>query len=378
MHKFSAANMTGMTGMTGITGMTGMTSMTGMNFTAAANTFGGYSGAIANPLLYEAMNFSSQHISAPSSAGTVKPHPDYPMRPDAAYLRLNDAQTRFHLLTQACLEDLRISSSSPAPDEINATLHYKHGAPIRFSRPSKRTFEKQAQLVLERRAERADRMAEIITQVTPQFAFWASICNFHPERNRYTLELSFLLLHVTMLLVQRFKHVLACPRPASWSADVQPVIQTPPYFAWPSGHATEAFFFASFMKRLQPDLPKKRIERLYALASRIAENRVVAGLHFPVDSVAGEYLGRRLAAYFAALAGDRVEEQDDGSTDGRLLREFDCNGDGLAGLTDCAASTEDDSQAQASGITVGPTPVQIDKSPLLEWLWKKARDEISL
>jgi len=46
-----------------------------------------------------------------------------------------------------------------------------------------------------------------------------------------------------------------------------------------------------------------RSEQLDRLARRIAFNRVVAGVHFPVDSQAGYALGTQLARLLAALAG---------------------------------------------------------------------------
>ncbi len=43
--------------------------------------------------------------------------------------------------------------------------------------------------------------------------------------------------------------------------------------------------------------------QLHRIAYRVAENRVVAGVHYPIDSLAGQALGITLARVFAELAG---------------------------------------------------------------------------
>lgn len=63
--------------------------------------------------------------------------------------------------------------------------------------------------------------------------------------------------------------------------------QTPSY---PSGHTTEAFFFAHLLSELYPDLR----DSLYELANAIAMSRIDRGVHFPSDIEGGKKLAKVL------------------------------------------------------------------------------------
>jgi hypothetical protein len=155
--------------------------------------------------------------------------------------------------------------------------------------------------------------------------------------------------------VMRFKHALACPRPNEYSPNIQPMLQVPGYSAYPSGHATEG----TMMKRLLLGLSGQQAgsalhAQIDALTKRIAEHRVVSGLHFPIDSEAGFALGDALAGYFLALAR----------------------------RTDASAATAWQSArfdgAVGDNGTNQPANVQADvtkAAPLLSTLWIKAKEE---
>nr|WP_281376642.1 phosphatase PAP2 family protein [Rubricella aquisinus] len=127
----------------------------------------------------------------------------------------------------------------------------------------------------------------------------------HPARTRWTIELLSLVLRTTVTVEMNMKNVLAVRRPQELSAQVQPMIQTPPHGAFPSGHAGESFAVATVMAELTKDRqdqvygPNNHVwtEQFMRQAARIATNRVVAGVHYPIDSSAGQILGTSIGLY---------------------------------------------------------------------------------
>ena len=74
------------------------------------------------------------------------------------------------------------------------------------------------------------------------------------------------------------------------------------------GHATQAYAVAYVLKELLNLDPATNpahamvIDQLDRQAARITTNRVMAGVHFPVDSMAGRMLGVALASTSSGVA----------------------------------------------------------------------------
>ncbi|MCE4556458.1 phosphatase PAP2 family protein [Pelomonas cellulosilytica] len=76
----------------------------------------------------------------------------------------------------------------------------------------------------------------------------------------------------------------------------RPVIETPGHPAYPAGHAAQAFSVALLLGGLFTQAPKTQ-QALLQAAAVVADNRVIAGVHFPSDCEAG----RQLALHFVPL-----------------------------------------------------------------------------
>jgi hypothetical protein len=121
---------------------------------------------------------------------------------------------------------------------------------------------------------------------------------------------------------------------------------------------------------------------LLGLAARIANNRMVAGLHTPIDTSAGRMLGTVLADYLVARCTGRSSV---------LWGEFPgaaLTADGTKLLHDGESISENEPNLMGDELdnrtnvtrtdricTVSPTDAGIKQSEALNWLWGKAREE---
>lgn len=205
---------------------------------------------------------------------------------------------------RAALADFELLSSvsfvPPTAGNEVAAMNGPGGVPIAaIRRPSLDLFRAQLEMIDAEAASRDRRYPEVLTQVAPPIAFYASVVNLRADRHRRTMELVNAAIVFANTTVMRFKHAFACPRPSEFSAAIQPVIEVPPHASFPAGHACEGHVIARVLAALIPNAAGNAVEdMLRSVALRIAHNRIVAGLHFHVDNVAGRLLGDALAGYF--------------------------------------------------------------------------------
>ncbi|MCY7304761.1 MAG: phosphatase PAP2 family protein [Rhodoferax sp.] len=234
-----------------------------------------------------------------------------------------------------------------------------------IGRPLDTTFKAQIPLVLAWSELRYERAVEVLAQIDPQYAFWSSIIGMRPDNARRTMELINTVLQFCVYVEMRFKHALACWRPVEYNAQVQPMITTPGHGSFPSGHATQAYAVAHVLKALLPLQAAQFatvVEQLDRQAARIATNRVVAGVHFPVDSMAGRMLGVALGEYFVGRCGQ---------TQTFMARTFN------AAHMDLNPSTDFNPFQAGQGLGAGTfysqtTGSAIAQSPLMKSLWDAA------
>lgn len=234
-----------------------------------------------------------------------------------------------------------------------------------LSRPTEKIFMQQLDLVANYAELREDRNIEILTQMVPQWPFWSSIIGLSSHRHKWTIELISLALSLASHVEMRFKHAFACPRPVDLSPQIQPMIPTPGHASWPSGHATEAFLVSTLLQALLPNGAKYQ-EQLDRQAARIAVNRTVAGLHYPVDSAVGRLLGTSLAEFFVArCTGQKVHERGFNGTKFQGLKDQVLDFDPRVSMIDNKSGYYEYSSTASA----------IAASPLLEFMWTKAAKE---
>ena len=248
----------------------------------------------------------------------------------------------------------------------------------RIIRPTLQDFETQTSLVANYSDLRADRMGEIMAQLGFPTPYFASIAGIQSEMHAKTIELLGVVQLVVAKVAMGVKHALVCARPDVFSPQIAPILETPGHGTLPSAHAAEAFATAMVLARLiDPNLKRGQlVDMLMAQAARIAINRTVAGVHFPVDSVAGASLGLMIGDYITARATAATTETIVALTtfDGRGIGAQDFDYDELiTGVKRKSWSEDLDFVAldRSGGAKIGKS----DVCDPLAWLWIRAQAE---
>jgi len=92
-------------------------------------------------------------------------------------------------------------------------------------------------------------------------------------------------------------------RPSQVCPAVMPMMDPPVTPSFPSGHALQSHLISLCLR--EAGWPHSQPTLLFDLSRRVAQNRVIAGLHYPLDNVAGEVAAE---ACFAMLkTGDKFK-----------------------------------------------------------------------
>lgn len=300
------------------------------------------------------------------------------------FARLDDLPKAAVLQHDLCTL-FNVSLCEPSADgeptvQLNARADAATYAPVlEVIRPTKDDFVRQLKFLRDYADLRDDRLPEILVQLDDMLSFYGSLGFLSGNRTRWTLLLLRAVDAVTTVMEMRFKHHFSVPRPIELAPEVQPIIQTPSHSAYPSGHATEAFAMATMFDALMD--PNEQAQGVahamdarplpFRMAARIAANRTVAGVHFPVDSAHGALLG--IAVAEVVLSHCRGT----GSVSGRKVSGSGWTGPGDAPL-DFTLPTLREALDHRHGVSELSPNVVIERAgteSILRRLWEEARAE---
>lgn len=289
----------------------------------AGGAGGGHAGGVSSTLLNAALAITHDAISG-NWDGTPDPVSAPMMRmPVNGDLAALDASRRIDMLVSELSDRFDLDTTfgtKAAPENGTAKLIFDGGTICDLRAPTLDQMQKQLIWVRSYADLRQDRLAEINVQLGDILSFFGAISQIDAGARERSLDLMIAVQRLTYMLTMRIKSACWMPRPIDFSTRVQPVIQTPDHSTFPSGHASEAFALATVLTRMMDNDADIQTAikgdagtgqppaMQFRLAHRIAVNRTVAGVHFPIDSAAGAQLGIAIGdAIWTALQDDDAE-----------------------------------------------------------------------
>lgn len=115
---------------------------------------------------------------------------------------------------------------------------------------------------------------------------------------------SFITLLVLALVIERIvywclKNFLKRPRPQDALPGLRSLVVASDQFSFPSGHSSGAFLLATCLVVVYGG----PVTAMYLWATGVAISRIILGVHFPGDTLAGAIMGSGIALFSASRLG---------------------------------------------------------------------------
>jgi len=300
---------------------------------AGGDGVGGHAGGGGSPLLNAALAVTNDAVVGYWDGSADVDDPAKP--PSHGDLGYVSPQRRIDMLHADISGLFAVNASTGAGGAGKATVIFDGQEIYQTVVPDAEVFVEQLIWLRNYADLRFDRIPEINTQIFDKISFFGLAARLDAGAKKHTLELLGTVQGLTYNLELLVKHACWAPRPVEYSHSVQPIIQTPDHSSYPSGHSAESFAVATVLSYLMdPSQTTKQAVAAqhmpFRIAHRIAVNRTVAGVHFPVDSAAGAQLGIQIGtAILGLLFGVDTTKADfkvapgSGSADGKFRKGDD-------------------------------------------------------
>ncbi|MEP7303750.1 MAG: phosphatase PAP2 family protein [Caldimonas sp.] len=224
--------------------------------------------------------------------------------PGAEYsnLWLYDSALRRYLISRVLIDRLELvyrSDPNGNPQIVCRDRNCPGADLVVITRPTDAMAAAQAQLVLAAADHRNAQREQILAQCEGMPGFFLAERGIGLQTKASTVELLLVMAETLECILHAMKHTFAVKRPVSYET-VVPMIEAPQHFSFPGGHSSLAFALFWFLNEAGV-LPGPYSAHLLNLALIVSQNRVVAGVHYPMDTIGGAVLGIGLASWMKSL-----------------------------------------------------------------------------
>lgn len=172
--------------------------------------------------------------------------------------------------------------------------------------------------IVDAAGEREDRFAEILHQrdAAGCITYWTGMLGVDPVKHPNTNQLIRIGRKLGEMIVMRLKVQCNAARPSQICPALVPMFDPPRTAAYPAGHSLQSYLISYLLFRVMPNISpqlnkpstwEKEHTGLFALARRVADNRVIAGVHFDIDCKAGFLIAQRIDLWFDVWEGSSLQ-----------------------------------------------------------------------